>query len=136
RRVLAEAPRSAAAGAARRAERGGDVAAQLILRHTFTERRERRLVGGDRDVVGTLHQRELGRGLDHPAAGRHDFCVHVLSRWKLLLDAAGDEETEALLHADTAGGHASISQDARDLLVGALVFLPDADVGLSFDELA
>ena len=55
------------------------------------------LVGGDRHVVGALHQRDLGRRLDHAAAGGDRIGADVVERRRFLLDAVEDEEAERAL---------------------------------------
>ena len=94
RRVLAEADGDVGlcAPSARYAARM--LLPQIALRHPLAQRGERRLVGGDRDVVGALHQRDLGWRLDHPAAGGDRIGADVVERRRLLLHAVEDEEAE------------------------------------------
>ena len=116
--------------------RRGDVGAQLVLRHPFLERLERGAERFDGDVAGLLHQRQLGRALDHAAAGRDHFRVDELGRRRFLLHAVEDEEAQPLFDADAAAGGAAIPEDAGDLPVGAFVFLPHAHFGALRHQLA
>ena len=67
-----------------------------------------------RHVVGALHQRDLGRRLDHAAAGGDRIGADVVERRRFGLDAVHDEEAQPLLDADAAGGDAAVLEDLRD----------------------
>ena len=136
RGVLAELHAGRSAWSAERLERGADVAAEIELRHALAERGERRLVGLDRDVVGALHQRDLGRRLDHAAAGGHRRREHELDSRRRGPQPIGDEEANALLDADFAGRDAAVLQDAGDDRAPVLVFLPHAHVVGELGDLA
>src|SRR5688572_3930767 len=129
RGVFTEADRRAA-GRAERAMRRGDVGAQLVLRHPFAESLKRRLERLDRDVAGFLHQRQLGGVLEHPAARRDRLGVDVLGAGRLLADAAEDEEAQALFDADAPSRGAAVLENAGDLPVRTLVFLPRSHFGV------
>ena len=132
--VLAEDDEGAVRVAAEFLRGGADVVGHLAGRHAFLQLLHRRADGGEGDVVGVLHEGDLGRRLDHAAAGRDRRGAHELRARQFLADAIIDEEAQALLDADLAGG-AAIAEDAGDDAVGAFVLLPRADVGGALDEL-
>jgi hypothetical protein len=114
----------------------GDVGLQVALRHALAEGSKRRAERLDRDVAGLLHQRQLGRALDHAAAGGDDFAINEVGTGAFLLHAAEDEEAQPFFHGHPAGGGTAVLQDAGDLAIGAFVFLPDANLGVLGDQLA
>ena len=57
-------------------------------------------VGGDRDVRGSLHQRELGGRLDHPLGAHHRIGADDLYVGQLLPQPVEDEVAVRLLEAD------------------------------------
>src|SRR5262245_12163410 len=136
RRVLTEADGDRRTLRAERAVRRQDVVPQIALRHAFAKRGEPGLVGGERHVVGPLHQGDLGRRLDHAAARGDRVGADVLERRRFFLDAVEDEEAKAFFHANAARGDAAIFEDLRDQPVWAVVLLPGPDVFAEPDQLA
>ena len=128
RRVLAEPDERRSAGPAERVECRADVAAELDLRHAVAQCGQRGTKRFDGDVVGALHERDFGRRLDHPAAGRHRRGQDDLRCRRRLRDAVGDEEADALLDADLRRRHAAVLQNAEDRRAPVFIFLPDPDV--------
>src|SRR5436190_6696043 len=134
--VFAEAGGNRRALRAERAVRGEDVVPEIALGHTFAKRRESRLVGRERHVVGALHQRNLGGGLDRPASSGDRIGADVVERRRFFLDAVEDEEAKAFFNADAAGRHTAILENLGDETVGTVVLLPGPDVVAELDQLA
>ena len=78
----------------------GDMRSQLMRRHPFFQGPERFANRLERDVVRPLHQRDLGRRLEHSATGSDGRGADEPRPWKLLAHAVVDEEAHPLLHAD------------------------------------
>ena len=112
------------------------LAANCRLGHALPQGGERGLVGGDRDVVGALHQRDLRRRLDDAAAGGDRVGTDVLERGRRPADHVEEEEAHALLDADAPGRDAAVLQDLGHRLSRVLVLLPRADVGAEADQFA
>ena len=83
----------------------------------------------EHDVVGRLHQRELGRRLDHPAAADDRVGADDAHAGQLLLQAVEDEEAVGLLEPDRLAGDAALAQEVGDQLQRLLILVPGADLG-------
>ena len=111
--VLAEADGDAALEA-KGAIGGADVVAELGRGHALAERGEAGAVGFDSYIGRALHERELGFGLDHAAAGGDRGRVDELGRGDLLAEAVKDGEMDLLFKGDAAGGDAAIFERLAD----------------------
>ena len=102
-------------------------------------------VDGERDVVGELHEGELGGGFDAAAAVGDGGGAGGGEGGAGVGDAVGEDELCALFDADVAGGDAGFFEGFGEELVGVFVFVPGVDprgggggerCGLGFHALA
>ena len=88
------------------------------------------LIGRERHLRGQPHQCDLVSALDHAAASGHRSRAGDFRLWRSFANAIGEHKSHRLFDSQLAAGNAAIFQSLRDALVGALIFLPHANVGL------
>ncbi len=110
--VLTEDGHGCAAGA-EGAECGGDVGAEIALRHAFTEGGERGLVGFDGDIVGALQESDLGGRFDHAAARRYGGRADGFEGGGFLAKSVERGEADLLFEPQGSGDDAAIAQCLR-----------------------
>src|SRR5262245_34739402 len=109
---------------AERTESGRAVVGELGLCHSLSQRSQNGAIGFDRDVVGFLHQGDLGARLDDAAAGRYRICAHIVDARRFLAYAIKKEKPDPFFHSNATGSNAAILEDLRDSLIRALVLFP------------
>ena len=113
-----------------------DVSSKLELSHPFAQLGEGGSVSDQGDVIGALHQCDLGRRFIHPTPRRYGRCIHELRATRFLAEAVKNEKAYALFDADAARCNAAVAEHSRDERVWALVLFPRADIGRELGELA
>ncbi len=100
------------------------VGGELVGGHPLPHRREAGTEGGDREIVGPLHERQLRGGLDHPAPHGHRIGRHEPGGGRAGADPVEDEIPDLSLDADPTGRGAAVAEEATHKPIRALVFLP------------
>ena len=90
----------------------------------------RGMISRQRDLVGQSHQLKFVIALDHAAARSHRRCTHNLQSRRGFGDGIAEDEAHGFFHAQPAGGDIQVFQSLRQELVGILVLLPGAHVGI------
>ena len=108
---------------------GGDELAELAIGHAGLRGFLGGFVDGEGDVVGELHESELGGGLDGAAAEGDGGGADGGEGWGGVGDAVGEDELGALFDADLAGGDAGFLEGSGEERVGIFVFVPGVDAG-------
>src|SRR5208283_3348240 len=102
----------------------------ILLRHAHFHRVISRLISGERDLRGQSHQVDFVAALDHAASRSYRSRADESGAGRGFPQAIAKDKLYRLLNADDAGRDSAIAEALCNTGVGALVFLPDADVWL------
>ncbi len=127
-RGLAEQDEPAVIGRAQLLVGGGDHRVDVRRRHALSRPRPGIAQGGDHDVGGRLHERELGGRLDHPQLADDGIGADDASARELLLQPVLEEEAVGLLEPHRRAGGSALAEEIGDELQRLLVLLPGADL--------
>jgi hypothetical protein len=97
--------------------------------HPLANARPDPAIGGDRHIGGKLHQRDLGRGLDHAAAAHDRVGRNDPGSRQNTLQAVDGEIAHRLLDPDRPGSELALLEEARDHRQRIFILLPDANFG-------
>ncbi len=105
-----------------------DEAGELARGHAGLGGLEGGLVYGEGDVIGELHEGELGGGLYGAAAHGDRDGADCSKSGAGVGDAIREDELGTFFYADLAGGEASFFESLGEKSVGAFVFIPGVDL--------
>jgi len=101
-----------------------DELADIGGRHARFDLAIHKAVGRQGDVVGDLHQRQLGGRLDHPASAHDRIGADQFGVGQRVLKAVDREVAHGFLDADLALGEPALAQPAADQRERIFIFVP------------
>ena len=112
----------------------GDKVGDLGGRDPLGENARRRFVDFQGDVLGTLHERDLGRRFNHPAAGCDQTGIDELEGVAGAAQAVEGEKRRSLVDSHGAMGMAVAAHRIDHQSRGVLVLFPGAHIAVQLQH--
>src|SRR5271166_2184407 len=109
-----------------------DEVADIALCHSNFERTISCFIGRQSDLRCQTHQFDFVGTLDHAASGRNWSRSGESRAGRSFFQAVAEDKLHRLLDADGGVRNSSIAESLGHTCVGALVFLPDAQIEVRF----